>query len=68
MIGLSILLTSCQESMKDTITAVRADGLDATIMIGENYINEKIKEYVDADYFATKASDGVYLVKKVFNE
>jgi 5-methyltetrahydrofolate--homocysteine methyltransferase len=54
--------------MKDTITAVRADGLDATIMIGENYINEKIKEYVDADYFATKASDGVYLVKKVFNE
>ncbi|MDY6825850.1 MAG: cobalamin-dependent protein [Bacillota bacterium] len=67
LLGLSVLLTSCQESMKDTIAAVKEAELDATIMIGGNYINEKIKEYVGADYFATKASDGVDIAKKVFN-
>ncbi|MFO8192362.1 MAG: thiamine pyrophosphate-binding protein [Bacillota bacterium] len=44
-----------------TYAAVRAAKLDAIIIIGGNYINEKIKEYVSADYFDVKASDGVDL-------
>ncbi|HED24165.1 MAG TPA: 5-methyltetrahydrofolate--homocysteine methyltransferase, partial [Firmicutes bacterium] len=66
LLGLSVLLTGCQENMKHAVTAVKEAGLDTTVMIGGNYINEKVKEHVGADYFATRASDGVDIAKKVF--
>jgi 5-methyltetrahydrofolate--homocysteine methyltransferase len=65
--AMSVLLTGCQESMKEAVEAIRAEGLDAKVLIGGNYIDESVKEYVGADYVGTLASDGVKVAKKIFN-
>lgn len=67
LVGMSVLLTGCQESMKETIDAIRAAGLDTKILIGGNYIDEVVRDYVGADYFATAATDGVKIADKIFS-
>jgi 5-methyltetrahydrofolate--homocysteine methyltransferase len=66
LVGMSVLLTACQEAMKTTIEKIRAAGLKVTVLIGGNYVDEKVKEYVGADYFGTTASDAVKIAEKVF--
>jgi len=66
LVGMSVLLTSCQESMKEAIEAVKKTGVPTKIIIGGNYINEKVKNYVGADYFAITAADGVKVAREIF--
>lgn len=66
MLGLSALLTGCQDAMKETIDAVRKEGLNVTVVVGGNYVDNAVKEYVGADYFGTSASDAVKIAEKVF--
>lgn len=66
LVGMSVLLTACQEAMKTTIEKIKAAGLKVTVLIGGNYVDEKVKEYVGADYFGTTASDAVKVAEKVF--
>ncbi|HHW08057.1 MAG TPA: 5-methyltetrahydrofolate--homocysteine methyltransferase [Clostridia bacterium] len=66
MVGMSVLLTGCQEGMKDIIAAIRAEGLDTKIVIGGNYVDEKVKQYVGADYVGTSASDAVKIADQIF--
>lgn len=66
LVGMSVLLTGCQEAMKDTIAAFKAEGLTTTILIGGNYVDEFVKGYVGADYFGSNASDAVKIAGKVF--
>ena len=65
LVGMSVLLTSCQEAMKEAIYAIRAAGLNSKVIIGGNYIDEIVMEYVGADYFARVASDGLKVAKEV---
>ncbi len=65
LVGMSVLLTGCQDAMKEAIDAIREAGLDTKILIGGNFVNEKIKEHVGADYYATHAGDGVDVAKEV---
>jgi 5-methyltetrahydrofolate--homocysteine methyltransferase len=65
--AMSVLLTGCQESMKEAVEAIRAEGLDTKVLIGGNYVDESVKGYVGADYVGTLASDGVKVAKKIFN-
>ncbi|MDR3543002.1 MAG: cobalamin-dependent protein [Desulfosporosinus sp.] len=67
LVGMSVLLTGCQASMKDTIGAIRTAGLDAKILVGGNYINETVRDYVGADYFATAATDAVKIANEIFS-
>ncbi|MGI6225877.1 MAG: cobalamin B12-binding domain-containing protein [Peptococcales bacterium] len=67
LVGMSVLLTGCQENMKQTIDAIRAEGLDTKVIIGGNYIDEMVKNYVGADYFANNASDGLKVAQQIFN-
>lgn len=67
LVGMSVLLTGCQESMKETITAIRAAGLDTKVLIGGNYIDDVVKEYVGADYSAQAATDGVKIADDIFS-
>jgi len=67
LVGMSVLLTGCQESMKDTIAAIRTAGFDTKILIGGNYITEVVRDYVGADYFATAATDGVRIANEIFS-
>ena len=66
LVGMSVLLTGCQEAMKDTIDAFKGAGLQAKVMIGGNYIDESVLKSVGADYFGTVASDAVRFAEKVF--
>ena len=67
LLAMSGLLTGCQDPMKDTIKAVRDAGLnDVKVLIGGNYIDEKVKEYCGADYFGTTADEGVKVANQVF--
>lgn len=67
LVGMSVLLTGCQEAMKTAIGAIRAEGLDTKVLIGGNYIDEVVMEYVGADYFAKDASDGLKTAEKIFS-
>jgi len=66
MVGMSVLLTGCQEGMKEIIAAIRAEGLDTKIVIGGNYVDEKVRQYVGADYVGTTASDAVKIAEQIF--
>ena len=66
LVGMSVLLTGCQENMKHTIDAIIAEGLDTRVIIGGNYVDEYVKEYVGADYCAVNASDGLKVAREIF--
>jgi 5-methyltetrahydrofolate--homocysteine methyltransferase len=66
-VAMSVLLTGCQDPMKDTIKAIRDAGLnDVKVLIGGNYVDEKVKEYCGADYFGTSADEGVKVANQIF--
>lgn len=67
LVGMSVLLTGCQESMKETIDAIRAAGLDTKVLIGGNYIDNVVRDYVGADYSAQAATDGVRIADDIFS-
>jgi methanogenic corrinoid protein MtbC1 len=72
VIGLSGLLTSSYDSMRETIRLLRADP-DAQvaavpIVIGGNQLNEQVCQYVDADGWVTDAMTGVRLCQKLLAE
>jgi len=62
ILGLSGLLTSSYDAMKRTVMAVEAAGLrDRIKIIIGGLVNDDIKEYVGADYWAKDCADGVDL-------
>lgn len=66
LVGMSVMLTGCQEAMKETIEAIRAEGLAAKVLIGGNYVDEVVREYSGADFFAKDASEGLKVAEQVF--
>mgnify|MGYP000202223478 CR=1 FL=1 len=71
-IGLSGLLTSSYDAMRDTITVIReasnAEILKLPIIIGGNAVNEQVSQYVGADYWITNAMDGVRLCQRLLSD
>lgn len=65
LLGLSVLLTSCLDSMKETVKAVKDAGVDTQVIIGGPIINESAIEYCGADYGSTSAGDAVKVAEKV---
>ena len=71
IIGLSGLLTSSYDAMKETIDLLRLTG-DAEInnipiVIGGNQLNEQVCQYVGADYWLNDAMSGVRLCQKLLH-
>ncbi len=66
LVAMSVLLTGCQDGMKDIISQIRAEGLDVKVLIGGNYVDEIVRENVGADYFGTTASDAVKVADQIF--
>jgi methanogenic corrinoid protein MtbC1 len=71
IIGLSGLLTSSYDSMKETINLIRISGdtaIAATpIIIGGNQLNEQVSRYVGADFWVNDAMSGVRLCQEMLN-
>jgi len=59
IIGMSGVLTLAIDSMKDTIEALKAAGVDAKIIIGGNPVTKEACAFVGADAFTTNAAEGV---------
>lgn len=69
IIGLSGLLTSSYEAMRDTIALIRDTSVtelaDIPIIIGGTSINEQVCQYVGADYWIINAMVGVRLCQRL---
>jgi methanogenic corrinoid protein MtbC1 len=65
IVGLSGLLTSAYDAMRETVTLLRAQGYHGPIIIGGGQISEEVCQYVGADYWTTDAVRGVELCKEL---
>ncbi len=65
ILGLSALLTTTRENMRQTITTLREMGLDNKVIIGGAAVGKAFAEEIAADGFTRNASDVVALVKKL---
>ena len=69
IIGLSGLLTSSYDSMRETITLLRQAEeptiAQTPIIIGGSTLNEQVSQYVGADYWVRNAMDGVRLCQQL---
>ncbi|MEA4806763.1 B12-binding domain-containing protein [Acetobacterium wieringae] len=59
IIGMSGVLTLAIDSMKETIDALKAAGVNAKCIIGGNPVTKEACEFVGADAFTTNAAEGV---------
>ena len=66
LVGLSALMTTTVQSMKDTITHVRSLGLDCTFFVGGAVLNPEYASFVGADYYAKDAMESVAVANKFF--
>jgi 5-methyltetrahydrofolate--homocysteine methyltransferase len=66
IVGMSALLTTAFESMKNTVAVIEDAGLrdQVKIMVGGGAVDEKVKEYCDADAYGADAVAAVSLSKK----
>jgi methanogenic corrinoid protein MtbC1 len=68
LVGLSGLLTSSYDAMRETVVLLRAQGHQGPIVIGGGQLSEKVCEYVGADHWATDAGAGVELCQRLMSE
>ncbi|AFM23177.1 cobalamin B12-binding domain-containing protein [Desulfomonile tiedjei] len=68
VLGLSALLNFTYPVMKDVVDAVSAAGLRdrVKIIVGGTPVNEQVREYSGADYYAVDAVAGVRICKEVY--
>ena len=66
VVGMSALLTTVFESMKNTVAAIKAAGLrdEVKIMIGGGTVTEEVRAYSGADAYGKDAVVAVNLAKK----
>ena len=69
LVGLSGLLTSSYDTMRDTITLFRRNPADpwanVPLIIGGGAVNDQVCQYVGADYWMSNAMDGVRLCQRL---
>jgi len=67
LVGLSCLLTTVFDDMKETVSTLQAAGLRdrVKILIGGGPVDEATREYVGADLYCRTAQDGVIAAKKL---
>ena len=66
VVGLSALLTTALEAMKNTVDVIKSAGLrdQVKIMVGGGAVDEKVKEYTGADVYGADAVAAVNLSRK----
>ncbi|MDH3799047.1 MAG: cobalamin-dependent protein [Desulfobacterales bacterium] len=66
VVGMSALLTTALESMKNTVDVIKNAGLrdQVKIMVGGGAVDEKVRKYADADAYGPDAVAAVNLSKE----
>ncbi|NLO27618.1 MAG: cobalamin-binding protein [Actinobacteria bacterium] len=67
LVGMSCLLTTVFDDMKEAIQTIKEAGLrdQVKILIGGGPVDEATREYVGADYYCRTAQDGVVVAKQI---
>jgi dimethylamine corrinoid protein len=67
LVGMSCLLTTVFDDMKEAIATIERAGLrdGVTILVGGGPVDEAAANYVGADYYCKTAQDGVVAAKKI---
>jgi methanogenic corrinoid protein MtbC1 len=68
LVGLSGLLTSSFDVMRETIALLRAQGYQGPVIIGGGQLSEKVCQYVRADHWSTDAVTGIELCQRLISE
>ena len=72
IVGLSGLITASFETMKETVTALRAQAkahkFSFPIIIGGGMIDDQVCQYVEADYWMPDAMAGVRLCEELLSK
>lgn len=66
LLALSVLLTSCLDSMAEVVKEVKKSGLDVKVLIGGPIIDDQFRQHCGADFSSNIASEGVKFAEKVF--
>jgi len=66
LVGLSALMTTTVNSMKDTIKALKESGMDCKVFVGGAVLNEEYAKMINADYYAKDAKEAVDIAKGFF--
>jgi methanogenic corrinoid protein MtbC1 len=67
LVGLSGLLTSSYDAMRETVALLRASGYQEPIIIGGGQLSEEVCQYVGADHWTTDAVTGVELCQRLMS-
>ena len=67
IVGLSALMTTTVHSMKETIDALRKEGLNTKIFVGGAVLTEEYAKNIGADYYSKDAKSAVEIAKNHFN-
>lgn len=67
LVGLSGLLTSSYDAMRETVALLRANGYQEPIIIGGGQLSEEVCQYVGADHWTTDAVSGVELCQRLMS-
>jgi methanogenic corrinoid protein MtbC1 len=67
IIGLSGLITSTYNSMRETVQVLHEGGCFTPIIIGGSLLNESVFKYTGADYWVTDANTGVQICQKLLS-
>ncbi len=68
LIGLSALMTTTVKYMEETINLIKAEKLDAKIMVGGAVLTSEYAKMVGADYYAKDAAEAARIAGEVFRK
>ena len=68
IIGLSALMTTTMQEMKDVVDYAKEKQCDAKIIIGGAVITDDYKEQIGADGYAKDAAEAVKVVQKLLQK
>jgi methanogenic corrinoid protein MtbC1 len=68
IIGLSGLITSAYDSMRDTVKLLHKGGCQSPIIIGGSLLNAEAFNYIGADYWVTDASAGLEICNNLISK
>ncbi|ENK1242108.1 homocysteine S-methyltransferase family protein [Clostridium botulinum] len=66
LVGLSALMTTTVNSMKETIKILKERNMDCKVFVGGAVLNEEYAEMINADYYAKDAKEAVDIAKGFF--
>lgn len=66
LVGLSALMTTTVNGMKDTIKALKESRMDCKVFVGGAVLNKEYSEMINADYYAKDAKEAVDIAKGFF--